>query len=388
MFRIIRAAMSQVYRRHWRTFLVAGLSLFVICMLLVDTETYYCKSRWQQRLPNSNETATRAEKSPFIQRLDKNVSFPRKYSKKPWLIKKYHYRHLVQDISYDYTDYPDELAYTSRQTRRSLSHAPNERGHSNQWKQRLPQALIIGVKKGGTRALLEYLRLHPDVRGPGPEPHFFDKYYHLGLEWYRRQMPRTKKDQITIEKTPSYYVTPEVPALVYNLSRFMKLIVSVRDPVTRAISDYTQGVSKQHEAKTFEEMAFLNMTTGLVDTSWSAVRIGLYAKHLERWLRFFPASQIHIVSGETLISDPVEEMTKVQDFLGLPRLVDETYFYFNETKGFPCIRKSRTKSHCLDKTKGRIHPKINPASLDRLRDFFRPFNLKFYQLTGKNFGWP
>lgn len=50
---------------------------------------------------------------------------------------------------------------------------------------RLPQAIIIGVKKAGTRALLEYLRLHPQVKAPGPEPHFFDKNYEKGLNWYR-----------------------------------------------------------------------------------------------------------------------------------------------------------------------------------------------------------
>lgn len=50
---------------------------------------------------------------------------------------------------------------------------------------RLPQALIIGVKKCGTRALLEFLRVHPDVRASGPETHFFDRHYHRGLEWYR-----------------------------------------------------------------------------------------------------------------------------------------------------------------------------------------------------------
>jgi len=50
---------------------------------------------------------------------------------------------------------------------------------------RLPQAIIIGVKKGGTRALLEFLRIHPDVRAPGPEVHFFDRHYHRGLDWYR-----------------------------------------------------------------------------------------------------------------------------------------------------------------------------------------------------------
>ncbi len=50
---------------------------------------------------------------------------------------------------------------------------------------RLPQAIVIGVKKAGTRALLEYLRLHPDVRSPGPEVHFFDRHFDRGLDWYR-----------------------------------------------------------------------------------------------------------------------------------------------------------------------------------------------------------
>lgn len=61
---------------------------------------------------------------------------------------------------------------------------------------RLPQALIIGVKKGGTRALLEFLRLHPDIRALGSEPHFFDRHYARGLDWYRyahfTQQPGTR----------------------------------------------------------------------------------------------------------------------------------------------------------------------------------------------------
>ena len=54
---------------------------------------------------------------------------------------------------------------------------------------RLPQAIIIGVKKGGTRALLEFLRMHPDVRAPGPEVHFFDRHYDRQLDWYRSVQP-------------------------------------------------------------------------------------------------------------------------------------------------------------------------------------------------------
>uniref|UniRef100_A0A0N5AS81 Sulfotransfer_1 domain-containing protein n=1 Tax=Syphacia muris TaxID=451379 RepID=A0A0N5AS81_9BILA len=50
---------------------------------------------------------------------------------------------------------------------------------------RYPKAIIIGVKKAGTRALLEFLRLNPAIKAPGPEVHFFDKNYQKGFDWYR-----------------------------------------------------------------------------------------------------------------------------------------------------------------------------------------------------------
>ncbi|XP_010886953.2 heparan sulfate glucosamine 3-O-sulfotransferase 3B1b [Esox lucius] len=254
---------------------------------------------------------------------------------------------------------------------------------------KLPQAIIIGVKKGGTRALLEFLRVHPDIRAVGAEPHFFDRNYENGLEWYRELMPKTLEGQITMEKTPSYFVTREAPARISAMSRDTKLIVVVRDPVTRAISDYTQTLSKKPDIPTFESLTFKNRTTGLIDTSWSAIQIGIYAKHLDNWLQYFPMDQILFVSGERLISDPAGELGRVQDFLGLKRIITDKHFYFNQTKGFPCLKKAEgsSKPHCLGKTKGRTHPNIHPEVVQRLRDFYRPFNMKFYQMTGHNFGW-
>lgn len=254
---------------------------------------------------------------------------------------------------------------------------------------RLPQALIIGVKKSGTRALLEFLRIHPDVRAPGPEAHFFDKHYHRGLEWYRKQMPSTIDGQITMEKTPSYFVTKDVPGRVYNMSKDIKCLVVVRDPVTRAISDWTQAASKRSDIRPFEEMAFIDNFTGLVDTSWGAIRIGVYAKHLERWLKYFPLEQLHFVNGEKLISEPSEELSRVQDFLGLKRVINDKHFYWNSTKGFPCLKKPEGSGnpHCLGKSKGRAHPQVSSRVIKRLQDFFRPFNAKFYQMTGIDFGW-
>ncbi|XP_006893934.1 PREDICTED: heparan sulfate glucosamine 3-O-sulfotransferase 6 [Elephantulus edwardii] len=259
---------------------------------------------------------------------------------------------------------------------------------SGRGRRRFPQALIVGVKKGGTRALLEFLRLHPDVRALGSESHFFDRCYERGLAWYRSLMPRTLDGQITMEKTPSYFVTHEVPRRIHGMSPDTKLIVVVRNPVTRAISDYAQTLSKTPGLPSFRTLAFRH---GLrhVDVAWSAVRIGLYAQHLARWLRYFPLSHFLFVSGERLVSDPAGEVGRVQDFLGLKRVVTDKHFYFNATKGFPCLKKAQGGSgpRCLGKSKGRPHPRVPDTVVQRLRDFYRPFNLKFYQMTGQDFGW-
>ncbi|XP_022050841.1 heparan sulfate glucosamine 3-O-sulfotransferase 4 [Acanthochromis polyacanthus] len=260
---------------------------------------------------------------------------------------------------------------------------------SDYGEKKLPQAIIIGVKKGGTRALLEALRVHPDVRAVGNEPHFFDRNYEKGLDWYRDLMPSTLEGQITMEKTPSYFVTNHAPKRIHSMARDIKLIIVVRNPVTRAISDYTQTLSKKPEIPTFEVLAFKNRTLGLIDASWSALRIGIYALHLESWMQYFPLSQMHFVSGERLIVDPAGEMAKVQDFLGLKRIVTDKHFYFNKTKGFPCLKKPEDSStpRCLGKSKGRTHPKIDPDVIRRLHKFYKPFNMMFYQMTGQNFEW-
>lgn len=284
---------------------------------------------------------------------------------------------------------------------------------------RLPHAIIIGVKKGGTRALLEFLRLHPDIRALGSEPHFFDRHYARGLDWYRSMMPKALNGQIVMEKTPRYFVTEETPARIYAMSRHVKLIVVVRDPITRAISDYTQILSKTPDLPSFEMLTFKNTSTGTatslssseiprsdtassppssssglgpraeIDAQWSPLWIGLYATHLERWLAYFPRSQIHFVHGERLVSDPAGELGRVQDFLGLQRIVTDKHFYFNKTKGFPCLKKPEgsSKPHCLGKTKGRPHPNIHPHVIQRLRDFYQPHNHRFYQMAGQDFGW-
>jgi len=48
--------------------------------------------------------------------------------------------------------------------------------------------------------------------------------------------------QITLEKTPAYFVEDEVAGRVYGMNSSIRMLVTFRDPIERAISDYLQVV--------------------------------------------------------------------------------------------------------------------------------------------------
>ncbi|CAD5222601.1 unnamed protein product [Bursaphelenchus xylophilus] len=261
--------------------------------------------------------------------------------------------------------------------------------------QRFPDAIIIGVKKCGTRALLEFLKLNPNVKAPGPEVHFFDKNYEKGYSWYRSQMPFTTSSQTTIEKSPAYFVSKMVPQRVKRLNPNMKLIVVVRNPITRAVSDYTQAVTRRKRSisNAFEEMAKCEEINSTkchhgINSSWGAIRIGVYHKYLQNWLNFFPIQQFMFVDGEKLIKSPANEIRKVEKFLGLTPVVKESDFVIDKVKGFPCVRKINSSTpHCLGKSKGRVHPTVDPKVVERLQRFYAPENKKFFQMINQYFVW-
>ena len=266
-----------------------------------------------------------------------------------------------------------------------------DRVHNKRTKRRLPQCIIIGVRKAGTRALLQFLDLHPAIAAQKQEMHFFDddEHYARGLAWYRKRMPRTRPEQVTIEKTPAYFVESAVPERVRDMDRSTKLLLILRDPIERAISDYVQihstksAKGKYHES--FDELV-IDPDTGQVDADYRPIERSVYHKHLSRWLEYFSLSQLHIVNGENLIRDPVAELRKVETFLGLDHRISAESFYYNKTKGFYCMRLQR-RQKCLSPSKGRRHPDISPTTMKVLREFFRPLNSKLYDMIGVNFGW-
>lgn len=58
-------------------------------------------------------------------------------------------------------------------------------------------------------------------------------------------MPYTAEQEITFEKTPRYFVLPEVPEKIQQLNPKMKLILIVCDPIRRAYSDFNYEVKRK-----------------------------------------------------------------------------------------------------------------------------------------------
>ncbi|XP_028850913.1 heparan sulfate (glucosamine) 3-O-sulfotransferase 1-like 2 [Denticeps clupeoides] len=275
---------------------------------------------------------------------------------------------------------------------RSSSTSPTSQAPSamNTTAQRLPGAIIIGARKGGTRALLEMLNLHPDVEVAKAEVHYFnlDENYHRGQTWYRAQMPFTSLGQLTVEKTPGYFTAPLVPQRIWEMNPEVRLLLIVRDPAERLVSDYTQVLhNRLQRHKSYQPLEeLLLLPNGHIDPSYKALQRSLYHLHLQRWLSFFPRQQIHVVDGEALIRDPFPELQKAERFLDLPSHIEASNFYFNSTKGFYCLL-SAGHDKCLDESKGRPHAPLSRQAFHKLCHFLREPNQRFFKLVGHTFPW-
>lgn len=252
---------------------------------------------------------------------------------------------------------------------------------------RFPRAIIIGVRKGGTRALIDMLALHPKISAARPEVHYFDNEdnFDKGVQWYIDQMPPTKPDHITIEKSPSYFVTPHVPERMSMVSRNLKLVLIVRDPVTRLISDYAQLFAKDKRKYKLEEKVF--NATGHVNIAWVPVVCSMYDVHITRWLSYFKRELIHVVDGDKFIKHPFSELSKLETYLGLEPFFQSDMFVFNRTKGFYCWTKNGEHHVCLGNEKGRPHPLVSQETIFKLKEFYKPHNQQFYAFTGMSWEW-
>lgn len=219
--------------------------------------------------------------------------------------------------------------------------------------------------------------------------HYFnvDEHYRRGLGWYQAQMPLTLPGQLTVEKTPGYFASPQAPARIWNMNPTVRLLLIVRDPAERLVSDYTQVLhNRLSRNKPYQPLEELLLHRSHINGGYKALQRSLYHQHLARWLELFPREQVHVVDGDALIRDPFPELRKAERFLRLPPRISPDNFYYNTTKGFYCL-VSAGHDRCLDESKGRPHAPLSDKAFKKLCHYLRKANRLFFEMVGRSFSW-
>jgi hypothetical protein len=225
------------------------------------------------------------------------------------------------------------------------------------------------------------LTQHPQVIAPlRKEVHYFDLNYDHGDAWYRANFGRVGQGGVNIDSSPYYLFHPQVPQRAHALRPQARLIVLLRDPVRRAYSHYWHERDKGRETLSFEDAIAAEpdriardherLANGEIERSaahqyFSYLARGRYAEQLQRWLCVYPREQLLVLRFEDLASDPLPVLNRTLEFLGLPSL-------------------QRAE---LEPRNSRRYPPIEPATTERLRQYFAPHTAALEKLLGEPMRW-
>ena len=243
-----------------------------------------------------------------------------------------------------------------------------------------PDFIIIGAQKSGTTSLENYIAQHPQILPAiKKEIHFWYRDFDKGIPWYLAHFPPIPKsvNYLTGEATPNYLENWQSASRIYQILPDVKLLVILRNPVDRAISQYYHWLRLKRENRSFEaamneEIKQLKQTPHLPvgdKNYWqeqkSYLGRGIYVEFLQKWLEIFPRKQFLIIRGEDLYQRPAATMKQVFDFLDLPEHKLSEYKKLNP---------------------GYYQP-IDESTRQILSDFFQPHNQKLEKFLGIKFNW-
>jgi hypothetical protein len=188
------------------------------------------------------------------------------------------------------------------------------------WQQGPPDFVIIGAQKSGTTWWQGLMESHLEIHRPHRqrrELHFFDHFWDRWptpeqFELYERYFPRPQGSLIG-EKTPGYLYQPWVAPMLEHVAPEAKLIVLMRDPVERYISNL--GLLKRAGA--------LKGEVGAGDLGTREHRVveamerSRYATQLAWWLEHFPRDRFLLLQYEQCVADTQTQLDRTYAFLGL-----------------------------------------------------------------------
>lgn len=240
---------------------------------------------------------------------------------------------------------------------------------------RVVEFIIIGVQKGGTTALAYNISKHPDIyinnnKNPSiSEVHFFDINWKNGIDYYKNLFDYSKK--IVGEKTPNLLYLKYVYPLIQAVNPFVKLIICLRNPITRAYSHWRMIKNKYKDIKSFEEEIQFEIDYTLDEniTAYTAsrhfIKRGFYYEQLIELFKWFPRHNILILFQEELLKSTTDYYNKVFDFLNVGNV--------------------QTKNEIVYETENKEY--INPLIYNKLKAIYKDSTERLEQLLNIKTGW-
>lgn len=198
----------------------------------------------------------------------------------------------------------------------------------------LPNFIIVGAAKAGTTSLYYYLSQHPQVFMSTPkEVNYFSReeieaqklYYKdfrvSSLREYEALFQRASGKLAVGEASVSYLFYPQTPSKIKAVIPDAKIIIILRNPVTRGYSHYLMDKRLGLVDVPYRDIVFKtsrHKNSHLYFQQY--VELGLYYEQVKRYLEVFGKERVRVELADDLQSDCCSTVNNLCDFLGLDKL--------------------------------------------------------------------
>jgi hypothetical protein len=270
--------------------------------------------------------------------------------------------------------------------------------------------LVIGTQKAATSWLYNCLADHPELYLPKrkKEVEYLGGPLHQkhGSDWYFSLMAGGAPGQLRGDVSIEYMFDPGSPNAIQKHVSRVKLIVSLRDPVERAVSAFYWGTRKGYlEATSLDEGlkramdAYLNNNqdalSGMRAKYAEIIRRGLYAKQITRYRLHFPDSDFCILFYDSIRGSPNQVVEQVYSFLGVdsgfvppkinrrPKQNSDHGLLIRLERMAP---RTRLFAGILDRINMRLAPSkpstpdLDPQLVETMQAFYAPHNAELHNL--------
>lgn len=234
--------------------------------------------------------------------------------------------------------------------------------------------LIIGAQRSGTTFLYHLLEQHSSVcmaKPVKPEPRFFltDEYYN-GAEYYfnKYYAHRNLDNTVFVEKSTTYYENNIVPQRLVNDFSEIKLIMILRNPVERALSNYFFSKQNKLEKRSLEQVFIEetpppNYSATISTNPFNYIERGKYINYIKEYVNYIDLQKIYITSLECLLEEKNE--------------IINLFRFLNVSKNEPIGKINHKINESRDKEE------VSTEIIDKLQEIYKPFNNELFSFLGR-----